>query len=63
LQELYGALLREMSRLLDPAGRAVLLAEDGALLRSAAEQYGLDCTELMRISLKGIQPAIYRLTK
>lgn len=63
IQELYGSLLKEMSRLLSPAGKAVLLVEDGALLRLAAEQNGLGCTELMRVSLKGIQPAIYLLAK
>ncbi|GGD67026.1 RNA methyltransferase [Paenibacillus nasutitermitis] len=63
LMELYGPLLGEMSRLLMPGGRAILLAEDGALLRLAAARSGLDCSELLRISLKGLQPAIYELTQ
>lgn len=63
LRKLYHQLLAEMSRILRPGGRAVLLAEDGALLQSAAERYQLRCSRTIRISLKGIQPAVYMLTR
>lgn len=63
LDGLYRELLREMSRVLQPGGRAILLAEDGALLSRAAERSFLSCTETLRLSLKGIQPAVYVLKK
>ncbi|CAH0120956.1 MULTISPECIES: methyltransferase domain-containing protein [unclassified Paenibacillus] len=63
LDGLYRELMREMSRVLQPGGRAILLAEDGALLSRAAERYFLSCAETLRLSLKGIQPAVYILKK
>lgn len=63
LDGLYDDLLTEMSRVLQPGGRCFLLAEDGAPLCRAAERNGLGCSEVTRLSLKGLQPAIYRLIK
>lgn len=63
LGPLYRELLRELARVLAPGGRAILLAEDSALLRQAAERCGLSCGELARLSLKGLQPAVYKLQK
>ncbi|MDB5085242.1 MAG: rRNA N2-methylase RlmL [Bacilli bacterium] len=63
LNKLYPDLLQEISRLLQSGGDAILLTEEGALLHQAAEQSGLSCSESIRISLKGIQPAVYKLKK
>lgn len=63
LTSLYRDMVQEMARVLKPGGRAVLLTEDGALLRQAAESCSLSSEELLRLSLKGIHPAIYKLRK
>jgi len=63
LPSLYAGIVGEIARVLLPGGRAVLLAEDGAALREAAERCSLACGELARLSLKGLQPAVYRLSK
>ncbi|MFC4077765.1 methyltransferase domain-containing protein [Salinithrix halophila] len=63
LGALYSELVQEMTRVLKPGGIAILLTEDGSLLFRAADQCSIHCRELMRLSLKGLQPAIYQLQK
>lgn len=63
LGELYRELVQEMSRVLKPGGTAILLVEDGELLSRAADKCSIRCCELIQLSLKGLQPAIYQLQK
>ena len=60
---LYTASMPELRRVLDPAGRAIVLTDQVEALERAAESGGLHVERLLTLSLRGLHPSVFRLTR
>lgn len=60
---LYRDMLREFARVLAADGSAVCMTDACDPLERAADRNGLRCERLTTLSLKGLHPSVFRLTK
>ncbi|MCC3375394.1 methyltransferase domain-containing protein [Cohnella sp. REN36] len=63
LAALYRGMLGEMRRVLAPGGRAIVLTDAREALLAAAADAQLRAFEKAALSLKGLQPSVYALTR
>jgi tRNA (guanine6-N2)-methyltransferase len=63
IAELYLRFAKQLSRILIPDGRAILLTNKEEELAAACDRLNLPCYKLYEISLKGLHPSIFEIRK
>ena len=63
IYELYSEFLKELKRILNPEGKAIILTDQITVIEKLCGEHNLICSRITELSLHGLHPVIFKITK